>query len=179
MRLYAGHSVEFIQLNRNNQIAGLLKKEFFSRIGYNPSNNEVMSWRNSLLRVALLLEDGALRDLGVFVEHQLPQSSRRTDVKICGYYQQGQRNTVLIELKQREHCTLFDYDSEIMKLADYKILLGYRSCKTMTDESPAGNRTYPQGRVLTSKDSFVVNQTLVFQIKFWSESPALRIAAKR
>jgi len=30
-----------------------------------------------------------------------------------------------------------------------------------------------------SKDSFVVNQALVFQIKFCGKSPALRVAAKR
>jgi hypothetical protein len=44
---------------------------------------------------------------------------------------------------------------------------------------PAGNSTYPKGGVSCSKDSFVVNQTLVFQIKFCGKSPALRVAAKR
>jgi len=33
--------------------------------------------------------------------------------------------------------------------------------------------------VSCSKDSFVINQTLVFQIKFCGKSPALRVAAKR
>jgi hypothetical protein len=41
------------------------------------------------------------------------------------------------------------------------------------------NSTYPKGGVPCSKDSFVINQTLVFQIKFCSKSPALRVAAKR
>ena len=41
------------------------------------------------------------------------------------------------------------------------------------------NSTYPKGGVLCSKDSFVVNQTLVFQIKFCSKSPALRVVANR
>jgi hypothetical protein len=40
------------------------------------------------------------------------------------------------------------------------------------------NSTYPKGGEC-SKDSFVVNQTLVFQIKFCGKSPALRVAAKR
>ena len=39
--------------------------------------------------------------------------------------------------------------------------------------------TYPKGGVSCYKDSFVVNQTLVFQIKFCGKSPALRVAAKR
>jgi len=49
----------------------------------------------------------------------------------------------------------------------------------VTEKTPAGNSTYPKGGVSCSKDSFVVNQTLVFQIKFCGKSPALRVAAKR
>jgi hypothetical protein len=41
------------------------------------------------------------------------------------------------------------------------------------------NSTYPKGEVSCSKDSLVVNQTLVFQIKFCGKSPALLVAAKR
>ena len=49
---------------------------------------------------------------------------------------------------------------------------------------PAHNSTYPKGGVSCSKDipiaiGIVVNQTLVFQIKFCGKSPALRVAAKR
>ena len=33
------------------------------------------------------------------------------------------------------------------------------------------NSTYPKGGVSCSKDSFVVNQTLVFQIKFSTNNP--------
>ena len=47
------------------------------------------------------------------------------------------------------------------------------------DRSTGYNSTYPKGGASCSKDSFVVNQTLVFQIKFCGESPALRVAAKR
>jgi hypothetical protein len=46
-------------------------------------------------------------------------------------------------------------------------------------ESTGGNSTYPKRGVSCSKDSFVVNETLVFQIKFCGKSPALRVAAKR
>ena len=41
------------------------------------------------------------------------------------------------------------------------------------------NSTYPKGGVSCSKDSFVVNGTLVFQIKFCGKSPTLRVAANR
>jgi hypothetical protein len=47
------------------------------------------------------------------------------------------------------------------------------------ERKTAYNSTYPKGGVSCFKDSFVVNQTLVFQIKFCGKSPALRVAAKR
>jgi len=50
---------------------------------------------------------------------------------------------------------------------------------TRQTRKAAHNSTYPKGGVSFSKDSFVVNQTLVFQIKFCGKSPALRVAAKR
>jgi hypothetical protein len=46
-------------------------------------------------------------------------------------------------------------------------------------ESTAGNSTYPKGGISCSKDSYVVNQTLFFQIKFCGKSPAHRKDAKR
>jgi len=48
-----------------------------------------------------------------------------------------------------------------------------------TERTPACNSTYPKGEVSCSKDSFVVHQTFVFQIKFCGRSPALRVAANR
>ncbi len=49
----------------------------------------------------------------------------------------------------------------------------------MTQRKTPYNSTYPKGGVSCSKDSLVVNESLVFQIKFCGESPALRVAAKR
>jgi len=46
-------------------------------------------------------------------------------------------------------------------------------------EARTANSTYPKGGVSCSKDSFVVNRTFVFQIKFCDKSPALRVAANR
>ena len=62
-------------------------------------------------------------------------------------------------------------------------LLGFTAYLTRHNlgqaEARTDNSTYPKGGVSCSKDSFVVNQTLVFQIKFCGKSPALRVAAKR
>ena len=49
----------------------------------------------------------------------------------------------------------------------------------MNWNKPTLNSTCPKGGNSCSKDSFVVNETLVFQIKFCGKSTALRVAAKR
>ena len=41
------------------------------------------------------------------------------------------------------------------------------------------NSSYPKGGVSSSKDSLVVNGSLVFQIKFCGKTPALLVAAAR
>ena len=46
-------------------------------------------------------------------------------------------------------------------------------------EARTANTGLAKVAVQCSADTFVVNQTLVFQIKFCGKSPALRVAAKR
>lgn len=47
------------------------------------------------------------------------------------------------------------------------------------ERTPAPNSSYPKGGGSCSKDSFVVNETLVFQIKFCGKNPPFRVAANR
>jgi len=47
------------------------------------------------------------------------------------------------------------------------------------EEQRRHNSTYPKGGVSCTKDSFVVNGSFVFQIKFSGKNPALRVAANR
>jgi len=66
------------------------------------------------------------------------------------------------------------------KHTDSSSLDTYKHSNIDTDkEARTANSTYPKGGVSCSKDSFVGNQTLVFQIKFCGKSPALRVAANR
>lgn len=51
--------------------------------------------------------------------------------------------------------------------------------RTYDERITSANSTYPKGGGSCSKDSFVVNGTLVFQIKLCGKSPALRVAANR
>jgi len=112
MKLYAGSATEFIQLNIQNKLADILREQFLQQFGYHPSQNEIMSWRNSLFRLSDILERQNLSDQGIMVEYKLPLSAKRIDVVIYGHDEQHQKQAVIIELKQWEKCNFTDYDSD-------------------------------------------------------------------
>lgn len=112
MRLYAGSSTHFIDLNERNQMSGLLESEFLRYLGRKPSTQEVMSWTNSLLRMSIVLRKANLLDHGVFLEYQLPSYGSRLDCIICGKDDETMDNAVVVELKQWSKLQLSDYDSD-------------------------------------------------------------------
>lgn len=112
MRLYAGQATEFIHLNKRNQLAGFMETAFLQKMGRAPSKQEVMSWRNSLNRMADVFQTSGFDDQGVMVEYQLPTNSQRLDCLVFGHDDAGKRNTIVIELKQWERAELSVYDSD-------------------------------------------------------------------
>ncbi|MFN9998034.1 MAG: hypothetical protein ACK52X_00230, partial [bacterium] len=65
------------------------------------------------------------------------------------------------------------------RIRDFHSLVVLSVERTVIFVIQGAHSTFAIDGVSCSKDSFVVNQTLVFQIKFCGKSPALRVAAKR
>ncbi|MGZ6538931.1 MAG: DNA/RNA helicase domain-containing protein, partial [Bacteroidia bacterium] len=114
MQLYSGNSRHFIQDSVLNQIAEKLKNAFFSYYRYNPSPNEINSWKNSLRATAQVLQFSNLMNNGILLEYQLPMSSKRLDCMICGKDHLNQQNAVIVELKQWDKCSISECDNEVM-----------------------------------------------------------------
>jgi uncharacterized protein len=73
--------------------------------------NEVRSWRESLERMASVLEDPEIpNDVGVGVEYQVPQTSKRIDFLLSGKSGSGSGSAVVIELKQWEAAEATELD---------------------------------------------------------------------
>ncbi len=113
MRLYSGSSTQFIDDAVHNQIGDKLKESFFQYFRYNPSPNEVQSWKNSLRAVSQVFDYSGLNDHGVILEYQLPQTSKRLDCMVTGHDQSGNDRAVIIELKQWEKCEESDGENEV------------------------------------------------------------------
>lgn len=106
--LYWGTTASFVEHATLNQIAETLRRAFFDQLGYEPSPGELRSWRNSLKALANALNHGGFLDHGIFLEFQLPMSSRRIDALVTGIDHDGRAGAVLIELKQWDHATVSD-----------------------------------------------------------------------
>jgi len=106
--LYWGTTSDFVELTTQNTIAETLRKAFFDQLGHNPSPSELRSWRNSLKALANALRYGGFLDHGIFLEFQLPMSSRRIDALITGDDHDGRPGAVLVELKQWDHAEVSD-----------------------------------------------------------------------
>ncbi len=99
-QLYSGTTSDFLEKESQNQIAKALHEAFFQFFGYNPPDSELRSWRNSLRALAGVFRLGDFRDHGLFLEYQLPLSSKRLDAMITGEDQEGRPAAVIVELKQ-------------------------------------------------------------------------------
>jgi len=102
-----------IQDATRNVIARRLETAFIDYFRYRPSPSEVRSWEESLSRLSLVLSSAKLTDHGVFLEYQLPQSSRRLDAMITGLDKDKKENAVIVELKQWQECEPSDAEAMV------------------------------------------------------------------
>jgi uncharacterized protein len=98
--LYWGTTSAFVEVEKQNQIATMLRQAFFDAYGWSPPESEVRSWRNSLKALANAIELGDFFDHGMLLEFQLPLTSRRLDAMITGHDHEGRPAAVIVELKQ-------------------------------------------------------------------------------
>ncbi len=113
MRLYAGNSKNFIEDTVRNQISEKLRRSFFEHFRYNPSEAEIRSWNNSLIRMKDVIQHAGLVDHGILLEYQLPLSSKRLDCMVCGRNEDDMDNAVIVELKQWGKCREAIGDNEL------------------------------------------------------------------
>lgn len=100
MELYQGLCNDFINKSTQNSISGILDNEFTKYYGYRPSQNEVISWQNSLKELSDLISSVDFTNQGVKLEYFIPLSSLRIDVLLTGINNKFEDQAVLIELKQ-------------------------------------------------------------------------------
>src|SRR3989304_2938472 len=103
MLVYASNKAEFINDVQSNFIEERIHESFQRHLGKHVSQQEVKSWRNSMMYMSNVLADvGIPPDAGVAIEYTIPQSNKRIDFILTGKGDNKQDTAVIVELKQWE-----------------------------------------------------------------------------
>ena len=101
MIVYSATRAEFTADVHGNLIDSKILAAFRRRFGHKPSQNEMLSWRNSMGYMNNALVDSEIPgDAGVAIEYRIPLTSNRIDFILTG--EDARRNSVaiIVELKQ-------------------------------------------------------------------------------
>ena len=109
MIIYSNTNLAFCQDVGSNRIADIIESKFIEKIGHRPAPAEKTAWRNSMQYMKNALQDSHLaEDCGVLIEYTIPNTSKRVDFIVTGQDAQGEKNYVLVELKQWESAETTD-----------------------------------------------------------------------
>lgn len=112
MIVYEADKKLFLHHTDYDDIENVILTSFKTATGKRVNASEIRSWRESLNHVANVLRDDDIPDdMGVAIELHIPQSSKRIDVTLTGTDEAGNKNAVVIELKQWEKATATDKDA--------------------------------------------------------------------
>jgi uncharacterized protein len=101
MILYQGTAKEFVDIADANQIIPKLESVFRKKLGRKIPQAEVSAYQNSLPYIArVIYRSGIADNCGVLVEYIIPLTSNRIDVIIAGEDDKGNKNFIIVELKQ-------------------------------------------------------------------------------
>jgi DUF2075 family protein len=111
MIVYQNSKESFVNDVISNNIENIIDDFFKQKIGHKTSDNEKLSWRNSMMYMNNVLLDNQIpNDSGVIIEYQIPQTSKRIDFILTGQDENAVDYAILIELKQWSDAEITDKD---------------------------------------------------------------------
>jgi len=122
MIVYQGNKQDFGEHVILNKIDSVILDFYKKNLGRSTSQSEIASWRSSMQYMNNVLLDPEIRiDLGVVIEYQVPQTSKRIDFIITGQNEQQKSFAILVELKQWEKAQLTDKDAVVATYVGGKV----------------------------------------------------------
>jgi uncharacterized protein len=93
-------------------IEDIILQAFRARTGRSVAISEVLSWKESLVALAKVLNDDAIPgDCGVAIEYGIPQTAKRIDFILSGQDGRRAEQLIIIELKQWQSARKTDRDA--------------------------------------------------------------------
>ena len=101
MIIYEATKGEFCDSVFSGTIVDEIHTMYIAKMGRDTSQNEIMSWENSMQYMYKVLNDSSIpNDCGVAIEFKIPHTQKRVDFIITGLNQFMDDSVIIIELKQ-------------------------------------------------------------------------------
>lgn len=101
MIVYEGTKEDFLNSVEKDSIASEIEQTLYTKMHRATARNEFRSWENSLEYMYKVLNDKEIpENVGIAIEYNIPQTSKRVDFLISGYDSKKTGNVIIIELKQ-------------------------------------------------------------------------------
>lgn len=101
MIIYQSSKSQFLHHALRDDIEDIVSRHYRAATGHGVGHSEVHAWKHSLLEMAKVLQDEEIPgDVGVAIEYQLPQTSKRIDFVIAGEDDEARPKLIIVELKQ-------------------------------------------------------------------------------
>jgi len=114
MIVYQSTKDGFLNDVLNNEIDAKIKNAFIRHLGRSTSQNEVLSWTNSMMHMSNVLSDPEIAtDAGISIEFQIPLTSKRIDFIITGLSEEHKEQVIIIELKQWSSAQLTEKEAMV------------------------------------------------------------------
>ncbi|MHB1140804.1 MAG: DNA/RNA helicase domain-containing protein [Sulfuricaulis sp.] len=115
MLIYTSNKAEFIDDVRSNTIDEKIHESVQRYLGTHVGQQEVKSWRNSMMYMSHVLADEAIPvDAGVAIEYTIPQSNKRIDFILTGKGDNKEDTAIIVELKQWENVKTTKLDGVVV-----------------------------------------------------------------
>lgn len=103
MIIYKNSAAGFVEEVENNKITDMLEASFIRNFGKHISPSEKRSTNNSMQFMCKVIRRASIAEnAGILIEYNLPATNKRIDFVVAGEDELGNKNFVIIELKQWE-----------------------------------------------------------------------------
>lgn len=111
MIVYEANAKKFIEDVDSNQIISEIEKAFQNKLGRGIPPSEFSAYANSLPRMgSVVRRSNVADDCGILIEYKIPLTNFRIDFVIAGTDAEGNKNFVIVELKQWQQAIVADGD---------------------------------------------------------------------
>ncbi|TSD06302.1 MAG: hypothetical protein Greene07147_161 [Parcubacteria group bacterium Greene0714_7] len=111
MIVYEATAKKFIEDVDSNQILSEIEKAFREKLGRGIPPGEVSAYVNSLPHMERVVRRaGVADDCGILIEYKIPLTNFRIDFVISGTDEEGNKNFVIVELKQWQKARIAEGD---------------------------------------------------------------------